>query len=485
MAVAKLLLTLDRVRPVDRLSIVTLISSLYFFQVWGFLLLDPSQSLFYAPNLLCIALIGVCLIGIAENSLAIVLFINSAFFLVVYILKSPIASNNQILAAFFAATVLVVSSPLLVRNRFQVWRIDREELFFAIAGPGRWLLAIMYFYGIYHKINADFLNLEVSCGVVLYKALAARVGLDELVVGHYAAIWSTFIIEGLAMVLLFSARFKKIGFIIGVPFHIAIGWTGYGYYMDFSTIVFTMYALFLPREAPERAKGAIVRWVGNEERALWRLRSIMYAASALMLVYFAAHGWGALAMRWSLFVPVFTIYALLFYTFVVAFVPWQTRADLAVFDFKPAVSAFVPFLFFLNGASPYLGLKTESSISMFSNLHTEGGKTNHLIHGVLPFGARYQQEVLRVISATDSGFINLFDKRSGSRNFNHDVGFVRYEFDRTLALKPNLRVTFLHNGVEKTNDATWVNTFLNSSWLERRFLLFRPVDFERPKICTH
>jgi hypothetical protein len=32
----------------------------------------------------------------------------------------------------------------------------------------------------------------------------------------------------------------------------------------------------------------------------------------------------------------------------------------------------------LNGASPYLGLKTETSFSMFSNLRTEAGEENHL-----------------------------------------------------------------------------------------------------------
>ena len=29
----------------------------------------------------------------------------------------------------------------------------------------RYLLAIMYFYGIFHKINTDFLNPQVSCAV--------------------------------------------------------------------------------------------------------------------------------------------------------------------------------------------------------------------------------------------------------------------------------------------------------------------------------
>ncbi len=34
------------------------------------------------------------------------------------------------------------------------------------------------------------------------------------------------------------------------------------------------------------------------------------------------------------------------------------------------------------GPRPYLGLKTVANFSMFSNLHTEEGPTNHLLPGV-------------------------------------------------------------------------------------------------------
>jgi hypothetical protein len=38
-----------------------------------------------------------------------------------------------------------------------------------------------------------------------------------------------------------------------------------------------------------------------------------------------------------------------------------------------------PVLVFVNGAGPYVGLKTESSFSMFSNLRTAGERSNHLL----------------------------------------------------------------------------------------------------------
>jgi hypothetical protein len=471
----------------DRLSIVTLVSSLWYFQVFGFRGLEPEYSLFQGTNLLGVALIMVPLAGIVESRVTAILFLNAALYIPMYVADLPVASNNQTMGAFFSATVLVASAPLLIRHRFRVWEIDREALFDAIAGPGRWLLAIMYFYGVYHKINADFLNPEVSCGAVLYRALVAPLGLSDWALGHWAAIWSTFVIETAAMILLFSSRYKKIGFIIGVPFHIIIGWSGYGYYMDFSTIVMTTYALFLPAAAPQALLTTAAKWTGTEDRALSYMRGLTIGAVIAMLLYIALRdGWRGLHPHWPTFVPIFTIYSFLFYAFVAWFVPWRATSSLPLFNFKPRFAAFLPILFFINGASPYLGLKTENTISMFSNLHTEGRETNHLIHGVLPFGARYQDDIIRIISTSDpEAFTSAFDTRSGIRTLSNNVGFVRFEFDRILATHPEIQATFLYQGKEYTNDANWQNTYLGASWFERTFFMFKPVDFERPKVCTH
>jgi hypothetical protein len=471
----------------DRLSIVTLLSSLWYFQVFGFRGLDPEYSLFTGSNLLGAVLILLPLAGIVENRLPALLLINAAILIPLYVVDLPIASNNEIMGVFFSLTVLVASAPLVIRHRFRVWDIDRDVLFDAIAGPGRWLLAIMYFYGVYHKINADFLNPEVSCGVVLYRALVAPFGLDNWAFGQWSAIWATFVIETAAMILLFTPRYKKIGFIIGVPFHIIIGWSGYGYYMDFSTIVMATYALFLPAAAPKAFLATAARWAGSEERALTYMRGLTIAAVLVMLLYIAmVDGWRGLNPNWRTFVHIFTIYALLFYAFVVCFVPWHSEDNLPVFNFRPRFAAFLPILFFINGASPYLGLKTENTISMFSNLHTEGRETNHLIHGVLPFGADYQDDIVRIISTSDpEAFTSKFDTRSGIRTLSDNVGFVRFEFDRILASHPGLEVTFLYQGKEHTNGTGWQNSYLSASWFERTFFMFKPVDFERPKICTH
>src|SRR6266704_2162953 len=63
-----------------------------------------------------------------------------------------------------------------------------------------------------------------------------------------------------------------------------------------------------------------------------------------------------------------------------------------------ALTWLIPLIALGNGVTPYLGLKTVANYSMFSNLRTEGGQTNHLL---IPAGqfflAEYQTDLVRVV----------------------------------------------------------------------------------------
>ena len=88
----------------------------------------------------------------------------------------------------------------------------------------------------------------------------------------------------------------------------------------------------------------------------------------------------------------------------------------------------------VNGLSPYLGLKTESTFTMFSNLRTEGGYWNHLVvpASVRVFG--YQDQLMRITGSNDP---TLQERtRDGTR-------LVRFELDRYLRSHPDTRATYL------------------------------------------
>ena len=65
------------------------------------------------------------------------------------------------------------------------------------------------------------------------------------------------------------------------------------------------------------------------------------------------------------------------------------------------ILAVVPLLVFLNGAAPHLGLQTTATWAMFSNLRTEGGRSNHFL---IPATAQifgYQRDVVQIVRSSD------------------------------------------------------------------------------------
>jgi hypothetical protein len=59
------------------------------------------------------------------------------------------------------------------------------------------------------------------------------------------------------------------------------------------------------------------------------------------------------------------------------------------------------FLFALNGMAPYLGFQTVRTMSMFSNLRTEGGRTNHVFIPSSLQVADYQDDLVRLVASSD------------------------------------------------------------------------------------
>lgn len=459
--------TLPRIaaQPMDRLGLVTLLSSIYFFQIWGLTMGGTPL-----PAAIHAVFMGLSVAGIVMPRLWGILAINAFAWSVTYILNSPVASNNQ--TTSFAFSLVVLGALFYLRP---TGPDGREAFFHRIASAGRLILPAMYFFGIYHKINIDFLDPAVSCAVVLYKALTTGVGLGDWGFGHYGAIYATFIIEGIAMVALFIPRLKTIGILIGVPFHIIIGFTGYAYYKDFSTIVLVLYALFVPKEVFTNAHDALARWTGSRDTALKIGRG---ALVLFVLAYVAAMGAlfapDRLIPEDRAFMPFFAVYALGFYAFLILFMP---RDGGRKQGYRAGWLVLIPLLYFANGWSPYLGLKTESSVAMFSNLHTEGGETNHLFHGVLPFGASYQSALVTPIASNSP----QFDARYIAPGYD----LVRYELDRMLALTPGLEVTVATAAGPVSTASGWTNTYLSHGIAARKFLTFKPVDWTRPKVCSH
>lgn len=399
-----------------------------------------------------------------------------------YVLLLPVASNNKTITLFMNGAILLCAAHAawfgLRGTELKNVTYERMRVI------ARALLAVMYFYGIFHKINVDFLDPRVSCAVALYKPLANGFGLSGNEFGHQLAIWSTFIIETITIVSLYWKRYFTVGLLFGLMFHFVIPISTYSWYMDFSSLVFALYILSIPREASSeffercanifRASRARFGAIGIA------LPFIAVGSLALLIV-------GVAAVRAHNFQLVFQLYNSVWVLFWAVYggvtmvllasvalnhLPWRGHVGAR----QPLWVYGLPAILFISCLSPYVGLKTESSIAMFSNLHTEGGTTNHLLFDKPPYLFDYQKDIVEIIATSSPALMPVAAK--------HD-SLVWFDLQQHMRWNPEHWVTYRRNGkvYEKITAAT-----LDApppTLLERKLLVFKTVDFDRPKVCTH
>lgn len=309
-------------------------------------------------------------------------------------------SNHLIISTFASFGLLYCYCVSAVKGRTLSPSV--VGVYESFAPLGRWLLIIMYFYGVFHKLNADFINPATSCASYLWRAYNLPLGLSEWLPVHYLAIYGTLVVETLTVIFLVMPRYRFLGIILGVSFHLAIGFNDFDLrptqarpYIAFSVLCIFLHALFLPSGFLGRI-GATPwgRVVGSSlSSAVNRGSATSLIVLALVLIpndlLWLAFGLSALTVvavfgrERAPFEPVWPSL-------------WPRSAMLGVF----AVA------FFVNGALPYVGFKTGQAIAMFSNLTTENGESNHLIVqktlGLFP----QQSRVAKVIK-TDIPGLNM------------------------------------------------------------------------------
>jgi len=462
-----------------------------FAPVWGaamlFSIAGDRNILMLRSGVLLFALswvaIAVAIASIVRPRLTQLLYALAGLMIVRYALQLPVASNNKTIALFMNSGILLCAAQAAwIGLRGRDFRDLSYERMRVIA---RALLAVMYFFGIYHKINTDFFNPAVSCAVDLYRPLASGFGLSDNPIGHQIAIWSTFIIETITIVSLYWKRYFTIGLLFGLMFHFVIPISTYSWYMDFSSLVLALYILSIPREVSAEFFERCAR--------IFRAARTRFGLLGLLLPFAVVGGLAGSAVAiaalrtkhlytlfqlynsvWVLFWAIYGGIAMVLLTAVALnHLPWRGQTGAR----QPLWVYALPAILFIMCLSPYVGLKTESSIAMFSNLHTEGGTTNHLMFGKPPYVFDYQKDVAEIISSSSPELQAVAAK--------HD-GMVWFALVQYLRANPNHWATYRHNGAvfEKITAQT-LATEPKPNLLERKFLIFKTVDFDRPKVCTH
>jgi hypothetical protein len=401
----------------------------------------------------------------------------------------PRVSNHWLLMGVTSVGLLIVLLPALRSLR----RGDElETTCEAALGPVRIQIILVYAWATFHKLNTGFFDPDLSCGVDHYTRLADSLGF--LPGGPWTrmpAIIGTLAIEAALPLLIAFRSTRWAALPIGWAFHLVLGWNGY---WDFSSVAFAYYATCLPSWAFAGYDLARARhgWFAAATSALARIgRSRLFLPVAMTaLVACLGVTWlldaggphTALAVNRAgrfVWLTLWLALGAALATSLLAGHALRTASPEPAFPWwrRPALW-IAPAIVLTNGFSPYLGLKTESSFAMFSNLRVEGSSWNHVL---MPRGLRvfdYADEVVRLRRSSDPYLENLA---------RHGFGLVALELRSHLASRPDAAVTYVRRHLVTEAARAGDDPFLREPVhpLERKLILFRPVPPIGENACLH
>jgi hypothetical protein len=292
-------------------------------------------------------------------------------------------------------------------------------------------------------------------------------------------IWSSLVAEGAVAVLLCFRRTVGLGLLIGIGFHLFL--SQYGGLYGFSAAMYAIYYLFLPATFTDELavrREEILRRLRLDRLQAWlspALATAILTTGLLLNVTLEISALGSGQLWWNVWVIV--VAGCFFRQFVRAL---RTPPQLVLVPpWRPLW--VIPLLVVVTGLSPYLGLKTETSWSMYSNLRTEA-PSNHLLMSESLQIAGYQDDLVEIV---ETSLPEL------QRYRDDNLAMTFFEFRRlTSRTTADFRVVYKRNGsvhvLESVNGVSSDPLVTRShGWLAERLLVFRPVEVTGPTRCRH
>ena len=383
------------------------------------------------------------------------------------IIQAPVQSNHTMLRTMLLIGYWLSFAYAGIRAR------PIGEIFGNVALSGRGALLVMYFYGIFHKINTGFLDPEVSCAVALWNEMLPPLNMMQGEFVHYASIYGTFVIEGLLIGALLFRRTRHVGMVGGIAFHMLLTFSNFAAYISFTTLALSLHVLFLNGVQLDRInRSEQMRWVAlNAQRRIYRLVFLILIAVGAFYMLLGSYNIASLCL-----LPIVLVVC----SMIIKQGAYRDNDELEPYSYASyCIGALVTVLYFANGSAPYLGLKTAQSVAMFSNLHLEGGRSNHLVFSNPQRPLRYLQQVAVIDDAHG-------DRRLSGYKDNH-YAIIYYDLLSHLERNRDTVVSFTMDG-QRYSDVGYreleneIDSTLHSRFV-RKWLHFRPVDIADTQRC--
>ncbi len=410
---------------------------------------------------------------------SVVAFLALCFFQVLNYLDDMPQTVNHTIA------IALVNVAFLYHFARAIWRargiagIDRVRVMEQVAPLVRFATIGVYLFAGFHKLNWGYFDPVNSCFVDTYQRISTTLPIFPPLTWslRWVGMTGSVALELALPIMLMIGRTRLLGLVLGLLFHMPLGLR----HPSFSTLVFALYVVFIPRPVLAAFKAQLA---GTRlGRLPWLWVPVGAAVSAYVLwtitpLYVSGQQHVKDFRHISWFVLLTLLLAVA--AFVVVPVLWRTRArDMALplcFRLTP-VGLLLALVLCLNGLSPYLGIKTTTAFAMYSNLQTEGGRSNHWI---IPKNAiqivHYQDDLVEVI---ESNYPPLQELAADRWRITF-VGFQHLLFTARVTGVRGVAVTFHRAGKTHSYTAAEREPGLAEQppWYVRKFVNYRLIPPE-------
>jgi hypothetical protein len=426
---------------------------------------------------------------------SILLFSGMLVTSIVYnVLKWPFVVNHILVESLINITILGAIVRTLISSDGNRWKISdkaREAIYDRFAPVVMIMLVMLYYFAFLAKLNWGFVNPDVSCVVVMYGDLLRRFPfLPNPAQASGMTITLTLIVEAILPLLLTFRRTRHLSVLLGVPFHIVLGLVGH---RTFSALAYALYGLFCMSELVTIVglanRRLAQRYPAETRQTVYRAVATTFVLSFVFLVGaelmgLTRAGIGPLKkfrlpwMAWILWsLTLGTLYTLCIWLRY----RHNHAARQPVTYARPGLLWASLLLVTLNGVSQYIGLKTETCFTMYSNLRTEGGINNHMFAPAWKLSS-YQEDLVQIVSS-EIPELQAFTQG--------DDLLTSFEFQRMLSTTAgDFEVEFRRNGEieqrHRRGDEMSDSELLQAHPLWKAKLLhFRPVSTAECVPCRH
>ncbi len=303
-------------------------------------------------------------------------------FLISFFINLPIVPNHRYVL-FFASILMIL--PIFVSPK-------KEEEFFLsqTVRHVRSLTIIVYFFAFLSKLNWDYLDVNKSCAVVFFRHIQSLHGfIPNFPLVDLSVVYGSLLVELLIPVFLLL-RFRNAALYLGLVFHFILALDIYKYFTNFSAVMGFLLFVSVGQAALKKFESFSSVTIENvfKTRAkffLWLLSSLFVLMVTSIVVDFS--GGVSESKAILLFVVFRHLMWLIYGSFLLIAAAKLFLESRNVFAREIVVAKNIRFnllalavlsLAFINGTTPFVGLKSRTGFNMYGNLRVEPSFSNHL-----------------------------------------------------------------------------------------------------------